>query len=322
MTTKVNQQSTLLKANVSSPQPFIPAVKSWAQREGSAYAFLSIYALMFIIFIVVPVLVAFFLSFTYFDTLQTPTFNGFRNYITLLTQDDVFMRYVLPNTIQFAVIVGPGGYVLSFMLAWVLAQLPKGPRTVLALILYSPSMTTGVAMSAVWKTLFSGDQNGYLNSILLSVNAIQEPIQWLQSPQYLMTIMIVVTLWSSMGVGFLAMLAGILEINPELYEAGSLDGISNRFQEIIHITIPSMRPQMLFGAVMAIVSTFQAGAIGVTLSGANPTPQYAGQLIVNHIEDFGFLRYEMGYAAAVSVVLLLMVLFFSRLSNRLFASED
>jgi multiple sugar transport system permease protein len=298
------------------------AFKKWVTKEGSAYAFLSMYALMFTTFIVVPVLVAFFLSFTFFDTIQAPTFTGLRNYIALLTQDEIFMRYVLPNTIKFAVIVGPGGYALSFMLAWILAQLPKVPRTILALILYSPSMTTGIAMAAVWKTLFSGDQNGYLNSFLLGLNVIQEPIQWLQSPDYLMTIMIVVTLWSSMGVGFLAMLAGILEINPELYEVGSLDGISNRFQEIIYITIPSMKPQMLFGAVMAIVGTFQAGAIGVTLAGANPTPQYAGQLIVNHIEDFGFLRYEMGYAAAVSVVLLLMVLFFSRFANRLFGSND
>ncbi len=294
----------------------------WLSKEGSAYAFLSAYGLMFTIFIVVPVLVAFFLSFAFFDTIQTPSFIGLKNYIALLTQDDIFMRYVLPNTIKFAVLVGPGGYVLAFMLAWMLAQLPKGPRTIFALILYSPSMTTGVAMAVVWKTLFSGDQNGYLNSFLLNMNAIQEPIQWLQSPEYLMTIMVVVTLWSSMGVGFLAMLAGILEINPELYEVGSLDGISNRFQEIIHITIPSMKPQMLFGAVMAIVGTFQAGAIGVTLSGANPTPQYAGQLIVNHIEDYGFLRYEMGYAAAVSVVLLLMVLFFSRVATRLFASDE
>ena len=295
--------------------------RKWLEREGSAYGFLSLYALMFIIFIIVPVLVAFVLSFTFFDTIQTPTFNGLRNYVVLLTQDDIFMRYVLPNTIQFAVIIGPGGYILSFLLAWMLAQLPKLPRTLLALILYSPSMTTGVAMTVVWRTFFSGDHNGYLNSFLLGINAISEPIQWLQSPHYLMPIMIVVTLWSSMGVGFLAMLAGILEINPELYEAGSLDGISNRFQEIVYITIPSMKPQMLFGAVMAIVSTFQAGAIGVTLSGANPTPQYAGQLIVNHIEDYGFLRYEMGYAAAVSVVLLLMVLFFTRVANRLFASE-
>jgi multiple sugar transport system permease protein len=279
------------------------------------------YALMFIIFIVIPVLVAFFLSFTFFDTIQPPKFNGLRNYIVLLTQDDVFMKYVLPNTIKFSVIVGPGGYLLSFILAWVLAQLPRLSRTILALILYSPSMTSGTAMAVVWLTFFSGDQNGYLNSMLMNMSIIREPIQWLQSPHYLMTIMIIVTLWSSMGVGFLAMLAGILEINPELYEAGSLDGISNRFQEIIYITIPSMKPQMLFGAVMAIVSTFQAGAIGVTLSGSNPTPQYAGQLIVNHIEDFGFLRYEMGYAAAVSVVLLLMVLLFARVANRLFGSE-
>jgi multiple sugar transport system permease protein len=296
-------------------------LQKWQRTEGNAYLFLLMYALMFIIFIIVPVIVAMLLSFTNFDSIQFPDFVGLKNYVVLLTQDDIFMKYVLPNTIEFAVIVGPGGYVLSFMLAWVLAQLPLRPRTVLALILYSPSMTSGVAMAAVWKTLFSGDQNGYLNSFLTGMNVIREPIQWLQSPEYLMTIMIVVTLWGSMGVGFLAMLAGLLEINPELYEAGYLDGIHTRFQEIYHITIPSMKPQMLFGAVMAIVGTFQAGAIGVTLSGGNPTPQYAGQLIVNHIEDFGFLRYEMGYAAAVSVVLLLMAYGFSRLATKLFASD-
>jgi multiple sugar transport system permease protein len=303
----------------SQPQSML---RKWLNKEGNAYGFISVYAMLFIVFIVVPVIVAFLLSFTFFDTIQLPKFNGLRNYIVLLTQDDIFMKYVLPNTIEFAVIVGPGGYALSFMLAWILAQLPRIPRTVLALILYSPSMTSGVAMAVVWRTLFSGDQTGYLNSFLMGLRLIREPIQWLQSPHYLMPIMIVVTLWSSMGVGFLAMLAGILEINPELYEAASLDGIRNRFQEIFYITIPSMKPQMLFGAVMAIVATFQAGAIGVTLSGSNPTPQYAGQLIVNHIEDYGFLRYEMGYAAAVSVVLLLMVLAFTRLANRLFASED
>jgi len=296
--------------------------RAWLYREGNAYAFLAPYAILFILFIVVPVIAAVLLSFTYFDTIQFPKFIGLRNYITLLTQDDIFMKYVLPNTIEFAVIVGPGGYMLAFLLAWMLAQLPRLPRTILALILYSPSMTSSVTMAVVWQTLFSGDQNGYLNSYLLNLGLIQETIQWLQSPQYLMPIMIVVTLWSSMGVGFLAMLAGILDINPELYEAAAIDGMSSRWQEIFYITIPSMKPQMLFGAVMAIVGTFQAGAIGVALSGSNPTPQYAGQLIVNHVEDYGFLRYEMGYAAAISVVLLLMVLFFTRLANRLFRSEE
>lgn len=294
----------------------------WLNREGSAYAFLSMYALLFVVFIVIPVVAAVLLSFTFFDTIQTPSFIGLRNYVALLTQDDTFMRYVLPNTVTFAVIVGPGGYVLAFILAWMLAQLPKVPRTIFALIFYSPSMTTGVAMVVVWKTLFSGDQSGYLNSFLMGMGLIQQPLQWLQSPEYLLAIMVIVMLWSSMGIGFLAMLAGILEVNPELYEAASLDGVKNRLQEIFYITIPSIKPQMLFGAVMAIVATFQAGAIGVALSGSNPTPQYAGQLIVNHIEDYGFLRYEMGYAAAISVTLLLMVLVFTRVASRLFASED
>jgi multiple sugar transport system permease protein len=320
MQTELRRESDL-RAYAEPREGIRGYVRRWLNREGSAYAFLSPYALLFIVFIVVPVLAAILLSFTFFDAIQAPRFIGLHNYISLLTQDDTFMKYVLPNTIEFAVIVGPGGYALAFMLAWVLAQLPKIPRTIFALILYSPSMTAGVAMAVVWKTLFSGDQTGYLNSFLMGLGLLREPIQWLQSPQYLMTIMIIVTLWSSMGIGFLAMLAGILEISPELYEAAAMDGMSSRWQEIFYITIPSMKPQMLFGAVMAIVGTFQAGAIGVTLSGSNPTPQYAGQLIVNHIEDYGFLRYEMGYAAAVSVVLLLMVLFFTRVATRLFGGE-
>ena len=296
--------------------------KGQIKEEISSYLFLSPYLLLFISFIVVPVLMAITLSLTDFNAVEFPGFTGLKNYINLLTQDSTFMQFVLPNTLRFALIVGPLGYFMGFILAWMLAQIPKKPRTILALILYSPSMTAGVAMTVVWRILFSGDQTGYLNSILMNFGLINEPIQWLQSPEYLMTIMIIVTLWGSMGVGFLAMLAGVLNINPEMYEAGYIDGISNRFQEIIHITIPSMRPQMLFGAVMAVVSTFQAGAIGVQLSGANPTPQYAGQLIVNHIEDYGFIRFEMGYAAAISVVLLLFIYLSSKVVRGLLGEDD
>lgn len=286
------------------------------------WGFLSPYLLLFLGFIVIPVVTAIILSFTYFNAIESPSLVGLSNYVSLLTQDEVFMQYVLPNTLTFALIVGPGGYILSFILAWSLAQVTKKMRTVLALIIYSPSMTSGVAMAVVWTIIFSGDEAGYLNSLLIRMGLIYEPIQWLQSPEYLMIIMIAVTLWGSMGVGFLAMLSGVLNIDQEIYEAGYIDGIKNRFQEIIYITIPSMRPQMLFGAVMAVVNTFQAGAIGVQLSGANPTPQYSGQLMVNHIEDFGFIRYEMGYAAAISVVLLLLVYVFSKVAWRLFGDKD
>ncbi|MGI8315904.1 carbohydrate ABC transporter permease [Halobacillus mangrovi] len=288
----------------------------------STSVFLAPYLLLFTTFIIIPVAIAISLSFTYFNTIELPSFIGLSNYVNIITQDNTFMQYVLPNTLIFSLIVGPGGYILAFLLAWMLAQISKGPRTVLALILYSPSMTAGVAMAVVWKIIFSGDQTGYLNNLLISMGFINEPVQFLQSPEYLMTIMIVVTLWGSMGVGFLAMLSGVLNIDREIYEAAYIDGIRNRFQEIIYITIPSMKPQMLFGAVMAVVTTFQAGAIGVELSGQNPTPQYAGQLIVNHLEDFGFIRYEMGYAAALSVLLLLFIYAFSRVAMKLFGEKD
>lgn len=284
--------------------------------------FLFPYVLMFMVFIVLPIVIAIGLSFTYFNGISTPKFVGFDNYIYVFTQDSLFMKTILPNTLLFAIVVGPGGYVLSFLLAWVIAQLPKLPRTILALIVYSPSMTSGVAMTVLWKTIFSGDEQGYLNSILLSMDMITEPIQWLQSPEYLMPIMMIVTLWGSMGVGFLAMLSGMLGINKELYEAGYIDGIKNRFQEMVNITIPSMKNQMLFGAVMAIVSAFSSGAIGVSLSGANPTPQYAGQMLVNHIDDYGVLRKEIGMSAAYSVILLLIVYAFNKIFGRLFREKD
>lgn len=284
--------------------------------------FILPYWTLFFVFVILPVVGAVFLSFTYFNAIQPPRFIGISNYVKLITMDTVFMQFVLSNTIKFAIIVGPVGYTLSFMLAWMLAQIPKKARTVLAIILYSPSLTIGVAMASMWQIIFSGDSQGYLNSLLLNWGVILEPIQFLQSPQYLMTIMIVVSLWSSMGVGFLAMLAGVLNIDQTLYEAAYMDGLRNRTQEIFYITIPSMKPQMLFGAVMAVVTTFQAGGIGVALSGSNPTPQYAGQLIVNHIEDFGFLRYMMGYAAAVSVVLLLMVYFISKVTFKILGERE
>lgn len=287
----------------------------------NGYWFVLPYALLFIVFILAPVVMAVILSFTNFNAIQFPKYVGFLNYINLITADDTFMKFVLPNTVKYALIVGVGGYVLAFLLAWALANLPRRLRTVFALILYSPSMTTGVAMAVLWKIMFTGDQTGYLNSWLMDIGAIDEPIIWLANANYLLPIVIIIGLWSSMGVGFLSILAGLLNVDESLYEAAAIDGVRNRFQEMIYVTIPSMKPQMLFAAVMQIVGAFQNGTISTLLAG-NPTPGYAAQLIVNHIEDYGFIRYEMGYAAAVSVVLLLIVQIFSKLSDKLFGEKD
>jgi multiple sugar transport system permease protein len=293
-------------------------------KTGKKYHFLFLlpYGVLFIVFIILPILVAIGLSFTDFNTIQTPNFVGLTNYINLATQDSIFMQYVLPNTVTYSLIVGPGGYCLSFILAWAIAQLTRVPRTILALIFYSPSLTMGTAMAVLWKIIFSGDEGGYLNAILMNLDIINEPVAWLSTAAYILPIMIIVGLWSAMGVGFLAILAGIMNADEELYEAGAIDGIKNRFQQMIYITIPTMKPQMLFAAVMAVVNTFNNGTIGVSLTGSNPTPGYAGQLMVNHIDDYGFLRYEMGYAAAVSVVLLLIIQLFSRVATKLFTEKE
>jgi multiple sugar transport system permease protein len=293
------------------------------KREGAnGLWFVAPYFLAFLAFITIPVIIGMLLSFTYFNLLDAPSFIGFSNYIAIFTSDSAFMQQIIPNTITFAIFVGPIGYMLGFFLAWLLAQIPHRLRTFLTLVIYSPSMTAGVAMAVMWRIIFSGDEAGYLNALLLSLNLIDQPIQWLTNPDYLMTIMIVVTLWNSMGIGFLAMLAGVLNINPELFEAAYVDGMSSKLQEIFYITIPSMKPQMLFGAIMSLVATFNAGSIGVLLSGQNPTPQNAGQLIVTHIDDFGFIRFDMGYAAALSVVLLILVYLFSQVAYKLFGDHD
>lgn len=296
-------------------------IKQWLNNHTSAIM-LSPYIFFFSTFILIPVIVSVGLSFTYFNTVQAPEFIGLENYIYLLTNDSVFMQKVLPNTLIYAIFVGAGGYILSFFMAWSLAQLTKVPRTILAIVLYSPSLTGGVLLSTVWGVIFSGDANGYLNAILTQLGWIEQPVLWLQSEEYLLPIMILVSLWSSLGIGFLAMLAGILNVDEEIYEAARIDGVRNRFQEIIYITIPSVKPQMLFGAVMAIVGTFTSSGVGTALSGANPTPGYAGQLIVNHMEDFAFIRYEMGYASAIAVVLLIVIKLCSNLVNRLLAERD
>jgi multiple sugar transport system permease protein len=285
------------------------------------YLFILPYLLLFLTFIVVPVGMAVALSFSNFDSIRWPGFAGLLNYVNLFTQDLIFLQYVLPNSILFALIVGIGGYALAFLLAWALAQVPRGPRTVLALLMDSPSMTAGVAISVVWRIVFLGNPQGYMNAFLIRLGLLTEPINFFMDQRFILPIIILVTLWGSMGVGFLAMLAGVLNVDKSLYEAAMIDGVKSRLQEVFYITIPSMKPQMLFGAVMSVVNAFQAGAVGVALTGSNPTPYYAGQLMVNHIEDYGFIRYEMGYASAVSVVLLLIIYTFSAVSRKIFKDD-
>lgn len=306
----------------------LAALAARKQKKGSFFTeyahwiLLFPFLLLFLTLIILPIICAIGLSFTDYNGMETPDITFWDNYIRIFSKDSVFMQKILPNTIIYAVLVGPGGFILAFFMAWLLSQLNDIPRTILAVVLYLPSMTAGVTVSTVWAVIFSGDRTGYLNSLLLRLNLIQSPITWLQNETTLMPIMIIVALWSSMGIGFLSILSGIMNVDKALYEAARLDGVKNRVQEALYVTIPSIRPQLLFGAVMAVVNAFNSAGLGVQLSGSNPTPGYAGSVIVNHIDDYGFIRYEMGYAAALSVVLLLIISLASKVAHKLFGDND
>lgn len=287
-----------------------------------AYLFIAPFMICFAIFVLGPVVSATLLAFTSYDSVQAPQFIGFGNFVKMLTQDVVLMKYVIPNTIVFAVVVGPIGYTLQFLLAWLITQVPRHAKKGYIMAIYTPSIAGGVLISVVWAVFFSSDRLGYLNDLLLNLGFIQTAQAWTQDKAYLLLIMILVTLWGSMGVGFLSLFAGMQNVDRQLYEAGKIDGVNSSLKELFYITIPSMKPQMLFSAVMAIVGALKAGSIGVQLSGKNPTPDYAGQLIQTHIEDYGFARFELGYATALSFALMLAIFILTRICFRFLGTKE
>ena len=264
---------------------------------------LAPFLIFFCLFTIIPIFSSIYLSFTSYDMLSTPKFIGIGNYERMFVFDDVF-GIVVKNTLVFAIIAGPIGFLLAFVLAWFVNEFSPAVRTVLSFMFYTPSLVGGGLF--IWQVLFSGDAYGYLNSMLLSVGLITEPITWLKTPQYLMPIVIIVQLWQSMGVSFLSNISGLQNIGDELYEAGAIDGIRSRWQELRFVTLPQMKNMLLFSAVMQIQASFSVSAIAIELAGF-PSTQYAVDTIVSHMADMATVRFEYGYASAIAVILFIMM---------------
>ena len=275
-----------------------------AKRMKVCYLFLAPYALLFFTFFILPIGTSIFYGFTYYNILEPARFVGLQNYINLILQDEVFLTSV-KNTFVIAVITGPVGYILSFMFAWFINELPKWLRAIAVVIFYAPSIA-GNAYS-IFSIIFRGDAYGYLNSMLLNLGFIDAPLLWLTNPQYIMPVLIFVILWMSMGTGFLSFVAGFQGIDKSMYEAGYVDGVRNRWQELYHITLPSMKPMLLFGAVMSITSAFNVCDVPRALAGY-PSTDYAARTVVTHLFDYGFSRFEMGYASAIATLLFLVMI--------------
>ncbi len=287
------------------------------KKGKSNYLFLLPFMSGFFVFTVLPVLAAIGLSFTNFNMVTAPTFAGVSNYVRMFLADDVFL-IAIKNTLLFSVITGPVSYLLCLGLAWLVNELGPKTRVLFTVIFYAPSLTASAL--TIWQYIFSGDSYGLVNSVLMKIGFISDPIQWLINSNYNMGVVIAIQLWLSLGTGFLSFIAGFQTIDTSIYEAGSIDGIRNRFQQLWYLTLPSMRPQLMFGAVMQIAASFSVSSVPMTLTGF-PSTNYSTTTIVTHIMDTGTIRMEMGYACAVATVLFVLMVFTRNLVSLLLHSD-
>ena len=274
------------------------------KRNWVAYVMIAPYVIIFTLFTVAPVVLSIFFSFTDFNMLQAPNWVWFDNYINLFFADDIFL-IACKNTFIFAAIVGPTSYLMSYLVAWFINELSPHIRAVVTLIFYAPSISGQVYL--IWGTLFDADSQGWVNATLLELGLISEPIAFFQDASYVMPLCIVVALWTSLGTAFLSFIAGLQGVDHSLYEAGAVDGVRNRWQELWYITLPSMRPQLMFGAIMSITGSFGFGGVVTALCGF-PSVDYAAHTIIHHLEDYGTQRYEIGYSSAIAVILFVIMI--------------
>lgn len=268
------------------------------------YLLIAPFYIIFSIFVIAPIAIAIFFGFTDFNMLEPPKFIGLSNYLTLLFEDDVFLVAVR-NTLIFAVITGPISYFACLFFAWMINELPRTLRSVMTFVFYAPSMSG--MLYVIWSYIFSGDMYGFLNQMLMSSGLVKEPVQWLTDTKTMLGCIIIVQIWMSLGTSFLAFIAGLQNVDRSLYEAGAVDGVRNRMQELIYITLPSMGPQLLFSAVMQISAAFSVSDVCMTLAGF-PSTDNAALTVATHAYDYGMIRFEMGYACAVTSVLFIAMM--------------
>lgn len=276
------------------------------------YVLIFPFLLFFTLFTVIPVGASMVLSFTRYDVLNDPIFVGWDNYLRMFLEDGVFL-IALKNTLQFAIITGPVGYILCFVFAWFINDLPPYARAFFTVVFYAPTLAN---VYFIFQYIFSADMYGLVNSVLMNLGLLDQPIAWLTNTDYMLNIVIIVQLWCSLGTGFLSFIAGLQNLDPSLAEAGAIDGVRNRFQELFYITLPQMGGMLMFGAVMQIASAFAVGPISTAMLG-NPSVDYAGHTLVLHIADFGNTRFELGYASAIAVVLFLLMILTKAAINKL-----
>ncbi|MBR5524488.1 MAG: sugar ABC transporter permease [Clostridia bacterium] len=276
------------------------------------------FLILFLTFTIIPICASVVLSFFDYDVVNTPSPVGLGNYLKMFINDYEF-PIAVANTLKFSLVTGPISFAMAFLLAWMINEFGPKTRSILSFLFYSPALVGNGYF--IWQIMFSGDSYGYVNSLLLSMGLITSPITWFRDPNYAFTIVMIVQLWMSMGISFLANIAGLNNVDESLYEAGAIDGVRNRWAELWYITIPSMKSILLFSAVMQVQATFSISSVATTLTGF-PSVNHSTETILTHITDVGTVRFDMGYASALSVFLFAMMMIVRLGIGRLLVSKD
>jgi putative chitobiose transport system permease protein len=280
------------------------------RRSFTPYLFLLPALALIAVFVVYPIGAVVYYSFTDYDIVRPAEWVGLANYRQLIG-DPTFWKALTNSAIYL--VATPILIVLSIGLAIVVNRPLRGIHIFRALY-YVPAVSGTIAIGISWRALF--DRNGIVNSGLISLGIIHEPIAWLTEPDAILLIAIMLTVWAGVGYYAVIFLAGLQNIPEELYDAAKIDGC-NGFQQHLHVSLPGLRPQIVFVAVISSLAALKVFDEIYTLTNRTGGILDSGVTIVFYLWKQAFTLSHAGYASAIAIVLLVVTLAFSILNVRL-----
>ena len=278
--------------------------------SATPYAFLAPALVLIAIFVVYPIGAVVYYSFTDWDIVRPPVWAGLDNYQRLIA-DATFWK-ALTHSIVY-LLATPTIIVLSIALAIVVNRKLRGIHVFRALY-FVPAVSGSIAIGIAWRWLF--DRNGFINSVLISIGAIKDPVQWLSEPGLVLPIAMLLTIWAGVGYYAVIFLAGLQNISEELYDAARIDGC-NDFQKHRHVSLPGLRPQIAFVTVISSLAALKVFDEIYVLTNRSGGILDSGVTVVFYLWKQAFVNQHAGYAAAIAMVLLALTLVFSIVNVRL-----
>lgn len=279
----------------------------------AGYGFLSLFLIVYVVFTLVPVLQAAFMSLHSWDLLSLRrSFIGLENYRELIANDPAFWSS-LGNTFEFVLLSTP--LIMGVGLLFALGVNSAGAGAVRTM-LFSPYVLSVAVATLVWGFLFNPNQ-GLIAAAMEAVGLT--PLAWLTSPELAMHAIVITTLWWTVGFNMVLFIAGLQDIDPHLYEAAMIDG-AGRYRQFTHITIPGLKRTITLVGILQVIASFQIfGQVYIMTRGG---PAGTTRVLIQYIYETGFRDFRLGYASAISVVLFVLMFLASMVQLRLSQEKE